>query len=176
MAWLAWAVALALIYLSLVAIVGENLGSTHPAKLFYTWYLQFSPSYPIFIVIGCVYMELLFLQSERELHWPGWSLDAISCAGWIWPTPHLLISTILWFHLEVQTQWSIEQGSEPHCRPFCHAVTVIPWFCKSYPVLKRAPSWNLVHAQLLPRLVNACVRQSRTSSLHSEVCMYQLSP
>jgi len=37
-------------------------------------------------------MELLFLQSERELHWPGWSLDAISCAGWIWPTPHLLIS------------------------------------------------------------------------------------
>ena len=90
--------------------------------------------------------------------------------------PHICwFPTTLWFHLEVQTQWSIKQGSEPHCRPFCHAVTVIPRFCKSYPVLKLTRSWNLVHAQLLPRLVNACVRQSRTSSLHSEVCMYQLS-
>ena len=68
-----------------------------------------------------VYMELPFLQSEWELHWPGWSLDAINCA-WIWPTPHLLICyKFIWRCDHLQTQGSTEQGSEPQCRPFCHA-------------------------------------------------------
>jgi len=58
--------------LALVAIVGEKSGSVH--------FTHGSSNVPLLIVIGCVYMELLFLQSERELHWPEWSLDAISCA------------------------------------------------------------------------------------------------
>ena len=41
----------------------------------------FSSVYPSlcfsFIVVGCVYLGLLFLQSEQELHWPRWHLDAI---------------------------------------------------------------------------------------------------
>ena len=53
-----------------IAIVGEKLGSIHPAnlKLFYAWYG--SSNVPLLIVVGCVYMELL-LQSEWKLHWPG---------------------------------------------------------------------------------------------------------
>jgi len=26
---------------------------------------------PLLIVVGCVYIELIFLQSDWELHWPG---------------------------------------------------------------------------------------------------------
>jgi len=51
-----------------------------------------------FIAVGCVYLGLLFLQSEQELHWPGWSLDAISCT-WIRPTiTHVRVPfyTLIW--------------------------------------------------------------------------------
>jgi len=60
-----------------------------------------SSNVPLLIVIGCAYMELL-LQSEWELHWPEWSLDAISCA-WIRPPRTCWFASTLSFHLEV---WS----------------------------------------------------------------------
>ena len=61
------------VYLALAAIVGEN----RVQYILLSCVTHGSSNVPLLIVIGCAYMELLFLQSEWELHWPRGSLDAI---------------------------------------------------------------------------------------------------
>ena len=94
------------------------------ASILLSCFTHGSSNVPLFNAIGCVYMECLFLQNERKLYWPEWSLDAISCAS-IRATPHLIFHLEVWSALHhLQTQWCIEQGSEPQCRPFYHGVTM----------------------------------------------------
>ena len=116
---------LVLVLLGFSCHCGWKSGSIHPAKLWYTWSLQCSSAYCYRM---CVHGITLLAE------WVGAALARVKfgcnqlCLSTTNPAPADLLPLYnleVWSALHLlQTQWSIEQGSEPQCRPFCHGVTI----------------------------------------------------
>jgi len=113
--------------LASIAIVGEKSGSIHPAMLCYTWYLQCSS---VYCYRMCVHgLTLLAEWDNRSCTGQGdvWLQSVVPeydqpCTCWFATT--LISSGGVKCSAPSATQWFIEQGSEPQCRPFCHGVTI----------------------------------------------------